>query len=101
MSIEENIGNKYLILVPTDDSKDKVKKCEEIWCKIKKHLIRSTNNNSGDYEEKYMKILLNSDDDLPLTKIVELHGMIIVVRSVFSDGNKYYPQVFLVNFTTN
>ena len=101
MSIEENIGNKYLILVPTDDSKDKVKKCEEIWCKIKKNLIRSTNNNSGDYEEKYMKILLNSDDDLPLTKIVELHGMIIVVRSVFSDGNKYYPQVFLVNFTTN
>ena len=41
-----------------------------------------------------MKIEFNSDDDLPLNKTLELRNMIIVVRVVFHDGNKYYPQVF-------
>ena len=42
--------------------------------------------------EKYMKIKFNLDDDLPLNK---LYKMLIVVRSVFHEGNKYYQQVFL------
>ena len=42
-----------------------------------------------------MKIKFNSDDDLPLKKTLELYNMIIIVRSVFHEGNKYYPQVFL------
>ena len=41
-----------------------------------------------------MKIKFNSDDDLPLNKILKLHMLTIIVRSVFEDG-KYYPQVFL------
>ena len=42
-----------------------------------------------------MKIKFNSDDDLPLNKTLELRKMIIVVRSVFHEGNKCYPHVFL------
>ena len=42
-----------------------------------------------------MKIKLNSDDDLPLNKILKLHNLTIIVRSVFEADNKYYPQVFL------
>ena len=42
-----------------------------------------------------MKIKLNSDDDLPLNKILELHMLAIVVRSVFEGDGKYCPQVFL------
>ena len=35
-----------------------------------------------------MKIKLNSDDDLPLNKILKLHNLTIIVRSVFDkDGN--------------
>ena len=41
-----------------------------------------------------MKIKFNLDDDLPLNKILKLHNLTIIVRSVFEDG-KYYPQVFL------
>ena len=52
-------------------------------------------NNSGNYDKKYMKIKFNSDHDLTLNKTLELPNMIIVVRSVFYEGNKYYPQVFL------
>ena len=42
--IETNNGHKYLTLVPTGEGKDKLRKYEEIWSKIK-DLIRSTNNN--------------------------------------------------------
>ena len=42
-----------------------------------------------------MKIKFNLDDDLPLNKTIEIRSMIIVVRTVFHEINKYYPQVFL------
>ena len=42
-----------------------------------------------------MKIKFNSDDELPLNKVIKVHSMIIVVRAVFHESNKYYPQVFL------
>ena len=41
-----------------------------------------------------MKIKFNSDDKLPLNKTIEIRSMIIVVRAVFHENNKYYPQVF-------
>ena len=37
------------------------------------------------------KLNLISDNNLPLKKILERYNMIIVVRSVFHKGNKYYP----------
>ena len=42
-----------------------------------------------------MKIKLNSDDELPLNKTIEIPKMIIAVRAVFHENNKYYQQVFL------
>ena len=62
---EEINGNKYLTLGPTNDSKEKIKKYEELWSKIR-DLIRSVTKTSDDYDEKYMKIKFNSDDELPL-----------------------------------
>ena len=62
---EEINGNKYLTLGPTNDSKEKIKKYEELWSKIR-NLIRSVTKTSDDYDEKYMKIKFNSDDELPL-----------------------------------
>ena len=59
------------------------------------NLIRSITNNLDDYDKTCMKIKFNSDDDLPLNKTLELRKMIIVVRSVFHEGNKCYPHVFL------
>ena len=42
-----------------------------------------------------MKIQFNSDDNLPLNKILKLHNLTIIVRSIFEEDVKYYPQVFL------
>ena len=86
---EEINNSKYLRLVPSNESKD-----EELWSKTR-DLIMSTTTNSGDFDEKYMKIKINSDDELPLNKTIEIPSMIIVVRAVFHENNKYYPQVSL------
>ena len=42
-----------------------------------------------------MKIKFNSDDDLPLNNSLKIHAMTIIIRSVFEEGGKLYPQVFL------
>ena len=42
-----------------------------------------------------MEIKFNLDDDLPLKKILQLYNIVIIDRSVFHEGNKYHPQVFL------
>ena len=72
--------------------KVKNKRYGELWSKIQ-DLIRSITENSEDYDEKYVKIKLNSDNKLPLNKTVEISIMTIVARAIFLDNNKYYPQV--------
>ena len=84
----------YLTLVSTNESKDKIKKYEELWNKIRA-LIRSRTKNSDDYDQKYKKIHCNSDDVLPLNKMIEISSIKIVVRATFYENNKYYPYVFL------
>ena len=92
--IDDHNGNKYLTSVRTDKGKDALKKYGELWKNVK-DLVRSVNNNSDDYNEKYMKIKFNSDNNLPLRKKLELGNIIIVVRSVFHYSNIYYSQIFL------
>ena len=50
---------------------------------------------SDDYDEKYMKIEFDSNDKLLLNKLIQIPVMAIVVRGIFYQNNKYYPQVFL------
>ena len=50
---------------------------------------------SGNCDKKYMKIKSNSNDKLPLNDVVEIPIMPMVVRAVFLENNKYYPQVSL------
>ena len=42
-----------------------------------------------------MKIKFSSNDDLPLNIALKLHNLTIIVRYVFKEDRKYYPQVFL------
>ena len=69
-------------------------KYAELWDRIKDS-IEKINNKSGEYGKDFMKIKFDSDDSLPLNKTLKLHNMTIIVRSVFEEDGKYYPQVFL------
>ena len=42
-----------------------------------------------------MKIRFKSNDDLPLSKPITLRLLTIIIRSVFSEHGKFYPQFFL------
>ena len=42
-----------------------------------------------------MKIKFISGDNLLLNKMLKLHNLTIIVRSVFEEDNKYYPQIVL------
>ena len=83
-----------MTLFPTDDSKDTLKKDEELWSKTR-DLVKSITNNSDNYEKKYMKIKFKTNDDLSLKKLLKLWNMIIVVRFDCHEGKKYYLEVLL------
>ena len=84
-------GNKYLTLVSTNERKEKLKEYEELLVKIR-NLIKSITKNSDHYDENHMKV--NSDDKLCLNKRTEIPTIAIVVRVIFFENNKYYPQAF-------
>ena len=79
--IEESNGNKYLTPVSTDESKDILKKYEELWSKLRDIIILKTND-SKNYDENSVEINI-LDDDLPLKKTLEIYNMVITVRIVF------------------
>ena len=62
---EEINGNKYLMVAPTNESKENIKKYEELRIKIR-YLINSVTEKSDDYDKKYMRIKSDTDDKLPL-----------------------------------
>ena len=79
---EEINENKFLTLVPTNESKEKMKKFEELWIKIR-DLIKSVTKilDDYDYDKKYIKVKFDSDDELPLNKTIEIPTITIVVRA--------------------
>ena len=57
---------------------------EELRIRIR-DLIRSITKSLDDYDEKYMKIKFDSDDNLPLKKTIEIPVATIVARAVFNE----------------
>ena len=92
--IEEKGVNKYLIFDSRDENKELLKKYNDVWDGIRDK-VKEVSTGECDYEEDYMKITFNSDDDLPLNKLLKFHLMTISIRSVFEEDGKLYPQVFL------
>ena len=93
--IEEKRVNKYFIFDSTDENKELLKKYNDVWNGIKNEIKAINGDKENHYEKDYVKIKFNSDDDLPLNKTLKLHNMTITIRSVFEEGGKLYPQVFL------
>ena len=87
---EEINRHKYLMPIPTNEIKEKIKKYDELRIKIR-YIIRSITKNLDEYDEKYMKIKFNSDDELPLNRTIGILCMILVVRPIFHENNKHYP----------
>ena len=78
-----------------NENKALLKKYADVWDGIKNEIKAINGGKENDYGKDYMKIKFNSDDDLPLNKPLKLHAMTIIIRSVFEEGGKFYPPVYL------
>ena len=88
-------GKKYLVFTFTDVNKKVLAKFTKLWDEIKPLIEPIREGKKGEYEKDFSKIKFNSDDNLPLNKMLKLHMLTVIVRSVFEEDGKYYPQVFL------
>ena len=66
--IEEKAVNKHFIFDSTDGNKELLKKCSDVWNGIKNKMKTINGGKENDYKKDYMKIKVNSDDNLPLNK---------------------------------
>ena len=92
---EEKNENKYLVLDDIDENKEVSKKYEEVWDGIKKEIETINGGKQIEYEKDLKKIRFESNDDFPLNRPVKLRLLTIIIRCVFSEDDKFYPQLFL------
>ena len=76
----------------------KTKKFQKNMKKFGKVLKKIETFNGGEkieYGKDFKKIKFESNDDLLLNKPIKLRLLTIIIRSVFSEDVKFYPQLFL------
>ena len=81
---KEKYSEKYLVLNSTEKYDEVKKEFETI--NGGKELI---------YEKSYARIRVNTDDDIPLNKPLKFQTLTIIIRCVFQEGEKLYPQIYL------
>lgn len=54
------------------------------------YLIMLKSNISDVFSNKYKKIKINSDDDLPLEKALNMYNIVIFIKSVFNENYNHY-----------
>ena len=69
--------------------------CKKLWSKIKKQIKTIDSGESIKYKNNFMKIRVDSFDDLLLNKILYIPVLDIIVESVFQIENEYYLQVYI------
>ena len=84
---EEN-DEKYLIL-------DAIEKYEEVFSGIKSEIETINSGEEMYYEKHYTKIMVNTDDDVPLNKKLKFPTLTIIIRCIFQNSKKLCPQVYL------
>ena len=93
--IEKSGENKYLIFASTDKNGMILEDYTEICNEIKEQIDLISGSKVIKYSRDFMKIKFQSDDGLPLGKILNIPVSAIIVKGVFQEDSKYYPQVLL------
>ena len=78
-----------------NENKEASKKYKEVWDGIKKEIEMINGGKKVEYSKDFRKLRFESNDDLLMNKPVKLHLLTTIIRCVFSEGDKFYPQVFL------
>ena len=91
---EEADGDKYLII--SSENGDIMQKYQEVFDGINE-IIKKINDygQAIKYDDNYMKIQFNTDDNIPLNKIIYFPTITTIIRYITKKDDKYYPQLFL------
>ena len=73
---------------------DVLRKFAKIWKSIRAKI----EENAGgivQYDQDYMRIKFESNDNLPTNNVLNMHLVTIIIRRAFAQTGKFYPQLFL------
>ena len=92
---EEVDGDKYLII--SSENGDIMQKYQEVFDGIKE-IIKKINDYSYPikYDDNYMKIKFNTNDNILVNKIIYFPTVTITIRSATQKDGKCYPQISLM-----
>ena len=93
--IKKNEESKCLVFDFTNENKEVLKKYTELRDVIKNEIEAINGGKKGKYNKDIMKVKFNADDNLPLNKPLKLHMLTIIVRCIFEEDDKFYPQLYL------
>ena len=85
---KEKYDEKYLII-------DLTEKCEQVFSGIKSEIETLNGGKELFYEKNYVRIGVNTDDNLPLNKQLKFPTLTIIIRCILQRGEKLYPQIYL------
>ena len=75
-------------------AKEVSEKYEEVSEGVTKEIETINGGEKVECGNDFKKIRFESNDDLPLNKPIKLCLLTIIIRSVFSEDGKFYPQLF-------
>ena len=96
--MEESSENEYSVFDSAEllsKNKEVCKKYIQLWDGIKNEVETKNGGKKGEYGNNFMKIKFNTDDNLPSNKPLKLHLLAIIVRCIFEEDGKFYPQLYL------
>ena len=94
---EENDDNKYLTMIFTSKSQKMMD--TRIWEEIK--IVINEVDEFSNYDKNYDVISFDTDDILSLNSIINIRSLTIIIKSVFKENNKFYPQIYLTDCRKN
>ena len=94
---KENNGNRYLTMI------FKSKSQKMMYTRIWEEIIKVINevDEFSNYDKNYDVISFDTDDILSLISIINIYSIAIIIKSVFKDNNKFYPQIYLTDCRCN
>ena len=92
--IKEKNGSEHLVFDSTDENNEVLKKHAWLWYVINNEIETINDGKNGEYNKDFMKIKVDTVDNLPLNKTLKFYNMTIDIRSVFEEDGKFCHQVY-------
>ena len=74
---------------------DMTKKYEEVFSGIRSEIKMLNGGKEQFYGKTYVKIRVNTDNNILLNKKLKFPSLTIIIRCVFEESGRLYPQIYL------